>query len=78
MLKNKILFIFKRCEYNDNKISITKDLSFLPIISFIIIIRPLKSIIKNESNENNFDINYLKDILNKKRSISTLKTLKKK
>ena len=78
MLKNKILFIFERCEYNNNKISITENLSFLSTISFIIITRSLKSIVKNESNENNFDINYLKDILNRKRLISTFKTFKKK
>ena len=78
MFKNKILFIFKRCEYNDNKISISKNLSFLLIISFIIIIRPFKSIIKNELNEDNFDINPSKDVLNKKRLISTLKIFKEK
>ena len=78
MLKNKILFIFKRYKYNNNKISIAKNLSFLSIILFIIIIRSLKSIIKNESNENNFDMNYSKNISNKKKLISTLKTLKKK
>ena len=77
MLKNKILFIFKRCEYDNNKILITKNLSFLSIISFIIIIRPLKFIVKNKSNEDNFDINHLKDISNKKRLTSTFKTLKK-
>ena len=62
MRKDKILFVFKHCEYDDNKISTTKDLSFLSIISFIIIIRFLKSIAKNELNENNFDINSSKDI----------------
>ena len=67
MLKNKILFIFKRCEYNDNKILISKNLSFLSIISFIIIIRSFKLIVKNELNENNFDINLSKNILNKKK-----------
>ena len=76
MLKNKMLFIFKRCEHNNNKISILKNLSFLSIISFIIT-RFLKFIIKNELNENNFDINSLKDILNKKKSISIFKTFKK-
>ena len=78
MLKNKILFIFKRCEHNDNKIFLFENLSFLLKTSFIIITRSLKSIIKNESNENNFDMNYFKDILNKKRSTSTFKALKKK
>ena len=78
ILKDKILFIFKRCEYDNNKILISKNLSFLLIISFIIIIRFLKSIIKNESNENNFDINFSKNISNRKRLISTFKTFKKK
>ena len=78
MLKNKILFIFKRCKYNDNKISIAKNLSFLSTISFIIITRSFKSIIKNESNKDSFDINHSKDTLNKKRSTSTFKALKEK
>ena len=78
MLKNKILFVFKRYKYDDNKISITKKLSFLSIISFIVVTRPLKPIIKNESNENNFNINYSKDISNKKRLILIFKTLKEK
>ena len=78
MLKDKMLFVFKRCEYNDNKTSTFKNLSFLLKISFIIITRSFKSIIKNESNKNNFDIHYFKDTSNKKRSISTFKALKKK
>ena len=78
MLKDKILFMFKRYEYNDNKTLAFKNLSFLLKISLIIIIRSFKFIIENESNENNFDINYFKDILNKKRSILTFKTFKKK
>ena len=78
MLKNKVLFVFKRCEYNNNKISIVKNLSFLSIISFVIITRFFKFIVKNESNEDSFDMNHSKDILNKKRSISTFKTLKEK
>ena len=79
MFKNKILFIFKRCKYNDNKILAFKNLLFLLKILFIIIIRSFKFIIKNEINENNFDfdINYFKNILNKKRLILTFKTLKK-
>ena len=83
MLKNKILFLFKRCDHNNNKISILKDLSFLPITSSVIITWPFKSTVENDSNENNFDMNYSKDVSNKKestsrkRSISTLKTLKK-
>ena len=28
MFKNKILFLFKRCDYNDNKILTSKNLSF--------------------------------------------------
>ena len=83
IFKNKILFLFKRCDYNNNKILILKDLSFLSIILFIIIIRSFKSIVENDSNENNFDINYSKDVsnrkesTNKKRLISTFKTFKK-
>ena len=73
-----MLFIFKRYKYNDNKVSTFKNLSFLLKTSFIIIIRSFKFIVKNESNKNNFDINHFKNILNKKRSTSTFKTLKKK
>ena len=76
MFKDKILFLFKRCDYNNNKISTSKDLLFLPNASFIIIIRSFKLIIKNDSNENNFDINHFKDVFNKKRLTSTLKTFK--
>ena len=78
MFKNKILFIFKRYKYNDNKILTFKNLSFLLTILLIIIIRFFKSIIKNESNKNNFNINYFKDILNKIKSILTFKILRKK
>ena len=78
MLKDKILFIFKRCEYDDNKTLAFKNLSFLSKISFVVIIWPSKSIIKDESNENSFDINHFKDISNRKRSILIFKTLKKK
>ena len=77
MFKDKILFLFKRYNYNNNKILISKNLSFLSITSFIVITRPFKSIIKNDSNENNFDINYSKNVINKKRSTSTLRTFKK-
>ena len=77
MLKNKILFVFKWYKYNNNKILISKNLSFLLIISFIIIIWSFKSIVKNELNENNVNINHLKNISNKKKSTSTSKTLKK-
>ena len=78
MLKNKMLFIFKRYKYNDNKVLAFENLSFLSKKLSIIITQPFKSIIKNESNENSFDINHFKDISNKKRSISTLKTFKEK
>ena len=78
ILKNKMLFIFKRCKYNDNIILTFKNLSFLFKISFIIIIRFFKFIIKNESNKNNFDINYFKNISNKKKSILTFEAFKKK
>ena len=78
ILKNKMLFIFKRCEYNDNKASIFKNLSFLLKTLFVVITRFSKFIIKNKSNENNFDIDYFKNILNRKRSTLTLKIFKKK
>ena len=78
MLKNKILFISKRCDYNNNKILISKNLSFLLVISFVIITRSFKFIIKNESDEDSFDTNYLKDISNRKKLISTLKAFKEK
>ena len=38
MLKNKILFLFERCDYNNNKISISKDLLFLSNASSVVII----------------------------------------
>ena len=78
MLKNKILFVFERYEYDNNKISITKNFSFLSIISSIVITRPFKPIVKNESNKDNFDMNHSKDISNKKRSISIPRTFKEK
>ena len=56
MLKDKILFLFKRYNHNNNKILTSKDLSFLSITSFVIITRSFKLIVKNNSNENNFDI----------------------
>ena len=74
-LKTKFCF-FKRYDYNNNKILILKNLSFLSITLFIIIIRLFKLIIENNSNENNFDINYSKNVSNKKRSTSIFKTLK--
>ena len=76
MFKDKILFLFKRCDHNNNKILTLKDLSFLPNASSVIIIRSFKFIIENDSNENNFDINHFKDVFNKKRLISILKIFK--
>ena len=70
MLKNKILFLFKRYNHNDNKILISEDLLFLSIISLIIITRSFKFIVKNDLNENNFDINYSKNVSNKKELIN--------
>ena len=55
-----------------------KIYQFYLIILIIIIIRSFKFIIKNKSNKSNFDINYFKDILNKKKLILTFKTFKKK
>ena len=43
---------------------------------FVIITRFFKFIIKNELNEDGFDVNFLKDI--KKRSTPTFRTFKKK
>ena len=77
MLKDKMLFVFKRCKHNNNKISTSKNLSFLSIISFVIT-RPFKSIIKDKSNEDNFDINFSKDVSNKKKTTLTSKTFKEK
>ena len=77
MFKDKILFFSERCDHNDNKILISKDLSFLSNVSFVVIIRPLKLIVENNSNEDNFDINHSKDVFNKKRSTLILKTFKK-
>ena len=78
MFKNKILLFFKRCDYDNNKILISKDFSFLSITLSIIITRSFKFIVKNDSNENSFDINYSKNVLNKKRSILIFRTFKKK
>ena len=74
MRKNKVLFIFERYKYNDNKVSTSENLSFLSITSFIIIIS-FKFIVTN-SNEESSDVNSSKDI--KKKSTSIFKTLKKK
>ena len=77
MLKNKMLFISKRCEYDDNKISTSKNFSFLSITSSVVT-RSFKLIVKNELNEDNFNMNSLKDILNRKRITLTFKTFKEK
>ena len=74
MRKNKILFIFKRCEYNDNKVSTIENLSFLSITSSIIITF-FKSIVEN-SDEESLDINFSKNT--RKKSTSILKTFKEK
>ena len=76
MRKDKMLFIFKRYKHDDNKVSLSKNLSFLLITSFNNIKRFLKFIAKNKSNEKSFNMNFSKDI--KKRSTSTFKTFKKK
>ena len=76
MFKDKILFLFKRYNHNNNKILTSKDLSFLSNALFIIIIRSFKFIVENDSNENNFDINHSKNAFNRKRSTSTFKTFK--
>ena len=64
MRKDKILVISERYKYNNNKILALKNLIFLLITLFINIITPFKSIVKNKSNENNFDINSSKDTSN--------------
>ena len=74
MRKNKILFVSKRYEYNDNKILTSEDFSFLPITSFIIITF-FKSIVEN-LNEESSDVNSSKDT--RKRSTFIFKTFKKK
>ena len=76
MFKDKILFLFKRYNHNNNKILTSKDLSFLSNALFIIIIRSFKFIVENDSNENNFDINYSKNVFNKKKSTSTFRAFK--
>ena len=74
MRKNKILFISKRYKYNDNKVSTPENLSFLLIISFIVITF-FKFIVEN-SDEESFNMNSSKDT--RKRSTSIFKTLKKR
>ena len=74
MRKNKILFISKRYEYNDNKVLAFEDLSFLSIISSVVII--FLKLIAEDSNEESFDMNLSKDT--RKRSTFIFKTLKEK
>ena len=76
MRKDKILFVFERCEHDDNKVSSSKNLSFLSIISSDDIERSLKSIVKDESDEESFNMNSSKDI--KKRLTSIFRALKEK
>ena len=77
MLKDKILFIFERYKFNDNKALALKNLLYLSITSFIIITRSFKLIFKNESNKNNFKMDFSKNISIKKKSISFFKAFKK-
>ena len=74
MKKDKVLFIFKRCEYNDNKVLTIENLSFLSIISFIIITF-LKFIVE-DSDEESSNVDSLKDM--RKRSTFILKAFKEK
>ena len=76
MRKDKMLFVFERCEHDDNKILLLKNLSFLSITSSVIITRSFKFIVKNKSNEESFDVDSLKDI--KKRLTSIFRTFKEK
>ena len=76
MRKDKMLFVFERCEHDDNKILLSENLSFLSIISFDNIKRSLKFIAKNKSDEESFNINSSKDI--KKRLTSIFRAFKKK
>ena len=76
MRKNKMLFVFERYKYDNNKVSSLENFSFLSITSFDNIERSLKFIIKDKSDEESFNINSSKDI--KKRITSTFRALKKK
>ena len=77
MFKDKMLFIFERYKYNNNKVSTSENFSFLSIISPVVT-RLFKFIVKNELNEDNFDINPSKDISNRKKTTLILKTFKKR
>ena len=74
MRKDKILFVFERYKYNDNKASAIENLSFLSIISFVVIIF-FKFIVEN-SDEESLDMDFSKDT--RKRSTFTFKALKEK
>ena len=76
MFKDKILFFSERYNHNNNKILTLKNLSFLSNVSFIVITRSSKFIVKYNSNENNFDMNHSKDVFNKKKLTSTLRAFK--
>ena len=76
MRKDKMLFVFQRYKHDNNKISLSENLSFLLITSFNNIKRSLKFIAKNKSDEESFNMNSSKDI--KKKSTSIFKTFKKK
>ena len=71
-----MLFVFKRYKHKNNKVLALKNLSFLSIISFIVITQPFKFIVKDKSKKDDFDVNSSKDI--KKRSTSILKAFKKR
>ena len=73
-----MLFVLKRYKHDDNKALAFKNLSFLSKTSFVIIIRLFKSTVEDKSNKNSFDIYHFKNTSNKKRSILTFKTFKKK
>ena len=74
MRKNKILFVFKRYKHNDNKVLAIENLSFLSIISFVIITL-LKPTVEN-LNEKSLNVNPSKDT--RKKLTPILKTFKKK
>ena len=74
MKKNKILFVFERYKYNDNKASAIENLSFLSITSSIIIIS-FKSTVEN-LDEKSSDVNFSKNT--RKRLTPILRALKEK
>ena len=58
--------------------SLLKNVLFLSTILFIINIRSFKFIIKNESNKDDFNIKFLKNISNRKKLTLISKSFKKK